>query len=98
VTVRLPARVQVLVKAGEAVEAGRPLAVLTAMKMETSINAPCDGSVSHIAVIKGDTIDAGDLIIRIARTGSGAASGSDASSGSEGAAEAEGAAAEAAAA
>lgn len=70
-------RVQVLVKAGEPVEAGRPLLVLTAMKMETALNSPVDGVVGHIAVIKGDTVDAGDLLVRITHASGSAASSID---------------------
>ena len=56
---------QVTVKPGEAVEAGQVVAVMSAMKMETTVGAPCDGVVSHVAVIKNDLLEAGDLIMRI---------------------------------
>ena len=45
--------------AGHNVRAGQGVAVLSAMKMETSVAAPCDGLVQHVAVEKGDVIDAG---------------------------------------
>lgn len=35
--------------------------MLSAMKMETSVAAPCEGLVQHVAVEKGDAIDAGEL-------------------------------------
>lgn len=38
---------------------------MSAMKMETTVAAPVDGIVSHVAADKGDTLDAGDLLIRI---------------------------------
>lgn len=56
---------QVAVKPGEKVEAGQEVAVMTAMKMETSVGSPCGGVVSHVAIIKGDTLAAGDLMLRI---------------------------------
>ena len=40
--------------------AGQALVILSAMKMETSVAAPCDGLVQHVAVEKGDAIDAGN--------------------------------------
>ena len=43
---------------------GQALVVLSAMKMETSVGAPCQGVVQHVAVIKGDSIDAGEGLTR----------------------------------
>ena len=43
------------------VGAGAPVAVLEAMKMETTINATADGSVS-VHVDTGDTVGAGQLL------------------------------------
>lgn len=61
--------VQVSVKPGQSVGAGEVVAVMSAMKMETTVAAPVDGVVSHVAVIKGDTLDAMDLMIRITPAG-----------------------------
>eukprot|EP01026_Neomeris_dumetosa_P053259 TRINITY_DN4753_c0_g1_i2.p1 TRINITY_DN4753_c0_g1~~TRINITY_DN4753_c0_g1_i2.p1 ORF type:complete len:477 (-),score=92.02 TRINITY_DN4753_c0_g1_i2:366-1583(-) len=57
--------VEVSVKPGQLVSAGQQLCVMSAMKMETAIGAPCDGIVKHVAVIKGDTLDAMDLLVQI---------------------------------
>lgn len=43
-------------------KAGQKLAVLSAMKMETAVQAPCDGLVRHVGVSKGDSLDAGKLL------------------------------------
>src|SRR5690606_28836394 len=48
--------VDVRVKVGDTVEAGAPLVVLSAMKMETIVAAPTAGKVARLAVTKGDTV------------------------------------------
>ena len=40
-------------------KAGQKLAVLSAMKMETAVQSPCDGLVRHVGVDKGDSLEAG---------------------------------------
>ena len=57
--------VEVLVTEGEEVKAGMPLVVLSAMKMETTVSAPCDGKLKHIGVVKDDSCAAGDLLVAI---------------------------------
>jgi pyruvate carboxylase len=57
--------VEVLVEAGQEVKAGMPLVVLSAMKMETTVSAPCDGKLKHISVVKDDSCSAGDLLVAI---------------------------------
>ena len=44
---------------GSLVKAGQKLAVLSAMKMETAVQSPCDGLVRHVGVDKGDSLEAG---------------------------------------
>jgi len=56
---------EVLVTAGDTVEAGAPLAVMSAMKMETTVAAPCAGVVSQVPACAGDSLKAGDLIVLI---------------------------------
>lgn len=37
------------------------MVVLSAMKMETSVSSPVNGTVKHVAVSKGDQIEGGEL-------------------------------------
>ena len=54
--------VKLLVQAGDEVEAGDPVAVLEAMKMENNIAAGRSGTVSEIRVQVGDSVGGGDTI------------------------------------
>lgn len=56
----------VKVKAGDAVKAGQVLCVLEAMKMENEIPAPRDGKVAGVAVAKGASVNAGDILVTLA--------------------------------
>jgi acetyl-CoA/propionyl-CoA carboxylase, biotin carboxylase, biotin carboxyl carrier protein len=57
--------VKVLVEIGQSVEAGAPVVVLEAMKMENHINAEKTGVVKEIKVKAGDTVGAGDVVVVI---------------------------------
>jgi 3-methylcrotonyl-CoA carboxylase alpha subunit len=54
-----------LAKAGEAVKAGQPLAVMEAMKMEHTIAAPRDGSVAELLYGVGDQVAEGAELLRL---------------------------------
>lgn len=54
--------VDIRVTQGKQVKHGDVIAVLNAMKMETTVTAPRTGVVQAVAVAPGDTLDAGDLI------------------------------------
>jgi len=60
----LPASVvEVRVSAGDVVTAGQALVVLSAMKMETEVTAPCEGTVSALRDLQpGDQLAAGDVL------------------------------------
>ena len=58
--------IEISVKGGQAVKAGQKVAVLEAMKMENEIAAPADGVVTSIRVAKGDSLQEGDEIMKIA--------------------------------
>lgn len=55
--------VDVRVTPGAVVKAGTPLAVLSAMKMESVVVAARDGVVREVAVAPGQTLEAGDLVV-----------------------------------
>jgi acetyl-CoA/propionyl-CoA carboxylase biotin carboxyl carrier protein len=57
--------VKVLVNVGDAVEAGQPVCVLEAMKMENNINADKSGTVTEVKVTPGQSVGTGDIVIVI---------------------------------
>jgi acetyl-CoA/propionyl-CoA carboxylase biotin carboxyl carrier protein len=56
---------KVLVAPGDDVEAGQPVIVLEAMKMENSISAPAAGKVVEVNVAVGETAGAGQVVARV---------------------------------
>jgi 3-methylcrotonyl-CoA carboxylase alpha subunit len=56
--------IQLLVKPGEAVKKGQPLAVLEAMKMEHTLAAPADAKVASVEVAQGDQVNDGAIVVR----------------------------------
>jgi oxaloacetate decarboxylase alpha subunit len=56
---------KVLVAPGEPVRAGQPVLVLEAMKMETDVSAPRDGTVAAVNVREGDEVSVGDSLMRL---------------------------------
>ena len=57
--------IAVKVNVGDSVKAGQEVAVLEAMKMENSIEATHDGTVTAIHVAKGDSILEGAAVVTI---------------------------------
>ncbi len=55
--------VNVMVKAGDKVEEGAPVAVLEAMKMENELHSPVKGTVTAVMIKKGDQAEKGQLLI-----------------------------------
>jgi pyruvate carboxylase subunit B len=51
---------------GDEVEAGQPLVILEAMKMQNELSSPGDGVVEAILVEPGRTVDAGQVLVRLA--------------------------------
>jgi pyruvate carboxylase len=65
----IPGLVTVLaVSVGSKVAKGDKLVVLEAMKMQTTIYAPCDGTVDEIAVGVSDAVESKDLMLKIRPT------------------------------
>jgi biotin carboxyl carrier protein len=54
--------VKVLVKPGDHVEAGQPVVVLEAMKMENNIVSETPGTVLEVRVEQGASVGAGDVV------------------------------------
>jgi biotin carboxyl carrier protein len=58
--------VQVLAHEGEEVEAGHPVVVVEAMKMQNALVAPIKGRVISIPVTPGTAVESGQLLLAIA--------------------------------
>jgi pyruvate carboxylase subunit A/propionyl-CoA carboxylase alpha chain len=58
--------VRILVAVGDTVEAGQPLLVLEAMKMEHTIRSPQDGTVAAINVAEGEQVQIGAVLAALA--------------------------------
>jgi biotin carboxyl carrier protein len=66
VTSPMPGKVvKVLVKEGDAVEPGRPLVVVEAMKMENELSAEIAGTVQKVYVQPGDAVEGGARLVLI---------------------------------
>ncbi len=57
--------ISLLVKKGERVKEGDPLLTIEAMKMENRILSECDGTISEIKVVVGDSVSTGDFLIKV---------------------------------
>jgi len=66
VTPLMPAVVSgILVKAGESVQKGQGVIVVSAMKMDTTLTAPFDGVVTRINVAEGEKVAPGQVLVDI---------------------------------
>ena len=54
---------EISVEVGQSVKENDPLLILEAMKMENSFLSPRDGVIKSIAVVKGNAVDKGQLLI-----------------------------------
>jgi biotin carboxyl carrier protein len=55
--------VRVLVEAGQTVEAGQPVVVVEAMKMQNELKSPKSGTVAELRAAPGATVNAGDVLV-----------------------------------
>ena len=55
----------VFVSVGKKVSKGDKLVMMEAMKMQSTVTAPCDGVVEELAVNFGDTVEIKDLLVRL---------------------------------
>lgn len=53
----------VLVEPGQRVEEGQPVVIIEAMKMENTLAAPMDATISEVAIEVGQTVYAGDMLV-----------------------------------
>ena len=66
ITAPMPGKViAVLVATGDYVEHGQPVAVIEAMKMETTLTADVGGTVAQVAASAGETVEAGAVLVEI---------------------------------
>jgi biotin carboxyl carrier protein len=54
---------RVEVEAGQAVEPGQTLVLLESMKMEIPVGPESGGRVARVAVVEGDVVQEGDLLV-----------------------------------
>jgi biotin carboxyl carrier protein len=66
VTAPMPGKiVRVLVEEGQEVEAGAPLVVIEAMKMENELRAPRGGRVEKLGARAGQAVEGGALLVEL---------------------------------
>jgi 3-methylcrotonyl-CoA carboxylase alpha subunit len=71
-TAQFPGKVRkVLVEAGAKVEAGTPLILIEAMKMEFTVKAPANGTVKRALVTEGQQLSPGDRFFEFEEAGEG---------------------------
>lgn len=58
--------VQVLISPGQKIAQGEKLLVLEAMKMESSVNSPIDGTVKAVLVNQGVSVKKGQILVEFA--------------------------------
>ncbi|MBU2955023.1 sodium-extruding oxaloacetate decarboxylase subunit alpha [Marinobacter sp. F3R08] len=66
VTTSMPGNiVDVLVREGDEVQAGDPVLIIEAMKMETEVKATIAGTVTGVFIAKGDRVAPGEVLVEV---------------------------------
>jgi biotin carboxyl carrier protein len=67
ISTAMPGRVvRVLVEVGDTVQAGQPVVVIEAMKMENEMPSPIDGVVQAVHIVEGETVESNAALLSIA--------------------------------
>jgi len=56
--------ISMLVQKGDFVFRGQRLFIIESMKMESGVASPCDGVVAEVLKYTGQTVEAGEVLIR----------------------------------
>jgi len=57
--------VEIQKQAGDSCNAGQCLLILESMKMQFNVDAPCTCVVERVLVKAGDTVEEGELLVRV---------------------------------
>ena len=57
--------IELRVKEGSVVKVSDPIAVMSAMKMETVITSTCEGTIEKLYVMVNESLNAGDMIVKV---------------------------------
>ncbi|MEQ1666305.1 MAG: acetyl-CoA carboxylase biotin carboxyl carrier protein subunit, partial [Bdellovibrionales bacterium] len=55
--------IEIFVKSGDAIKAGKPLLIMEAMKMENEMRAANDVVIKEVCVKQGDAVESGAILI-----------------------------------
>lgn len=59
--------IEIFVKAGDEVKAGKPLLIMEAMKMENEIRAAEDVVIKEVCIKQGDSVESGAILIKFVK-------------------------------
>ena len=60
--------IEIFVKVGDEVKAGKPLLIMEAMKMENELRAAADAKIQEICIKQGDSVEAGAILVKFEKT------------------------------